>query len=184
MWAWHQGGTTLAALFWWQAFACNRKILESVFIDPQAGKLHIGLCAQEYVHHVLPKLIADGNVLFGVNGKWSSEWKLQQNNAPCHTAKITKQALAQLLPNRAITDWPPNSPDLSPIENLWAWAEKKLQASVESMSTVADLRRALMKTLKHARKEMLQNLMRSIEKRVHEVTVIAKQGGPVGKVND
>ena len=33
-------------------------------------------------------------------------------------------------PRRALPEWAPNSPDLSPIENLWAWMEQQLGARV------------------------------------------------------
>ena len=45
----------------------------------------------------------------------------QQDGAPAHTAKKTKDWLKANIPNfwpKGI--WPPNSPDLSPKENLWS----------------------------------------------------------------
>ena len=42
----------------------------------------------------------------------------QQDNAPCHTAAAT-MAYLNTTPIQFLK-WPPLSPDLSPIENLWA----------------------------------------------------------------
>ena len=48
----------------------------------------------------------------------------QQDNAPCHTSKETKKFFeAQGI---QILDWPPNSPDLNPIENIWALLKRRI----------------------------------------------------------
>ena len=46
-----------------------------------------------------------------------------QDNAPCHNSKSTKQFLSAN--NIEVLDWPGNSPDLNPIEEVWNVMKKK-----------------------------------------------------------
>lgn len=48
-----------------------------------------------------------------------------QDGAPCHTSKKVMAFLKEA--NIPVMDWPGNSPDLNPIENLWAIMKGKLK---------------------------------------------------------
>ncbi len=64
-------------------------------------------------HFMLPfadKLYGDANFIF------------QQNMAPVHTAKGTKTWFNDH--DVTVLDWPANSPDLNPIENVWDIVKK------------------------------------------------------------
>lgn len=63
-----------------------------------------------------------------------------QDGAPCHTAKSVKQWLRDCCVP-FFEDWPANSPDLNPIENLWAIIKRELRS--HDCSTVAKLQAAL-----------------------------------------
>jgi hypothetical protein len=54
----------------------------------------------------------------------------QQDGARCHTSKSTDNWLEENLPKNVKllkkADWPASSPDLSPIETLWAILQDKV----------------------------------------------------------
>jgi hypothetical protein len=48
----------------------------------------------------------------------------QQDNAPCHRSIVARNFFVEK--NIEVMKWPPYSPDLSPIENIWAILKEKL----------------------------------------------------------
>jgi transposase len=59
-----------------------------------------------------------------------------QDNAPCHKSAATMDFLADN--NITCLEWPPYSPDVNAIENLWAILKEKLRSSTTPTS-LADM---------------------------------------------
>jgi len=47
---------------------------------------------------------------------------IQQDLAPCHTSKMMQKFFKES--KLSVLEWPGNSPDLNPIENLWTVIKK------------------------------------------------------------
>lgn len=124
-------------------------------------------CA-EYRDVLVETLLPEGNRIFSSKGITS--WVLQQDNDPTH-----KSAAAKALPlfngkhNTTATllrEWPPNSPDLSPIENLWAIVQRRVDAA--GCKTFEDFKKTLLKEWDQVSKQLCTKLVNSINTRLAE----------------
>ena len=86
---------------------------KSKHMNPKTNVPLRGVGAIEYSTEVLPKLIESGDRLFCGNQAYAKNWIFQQDNAPAHTAKMSKAVLEDKMKGRWVQDWPPSSPDLS-----------------------------------------------------------------------
>ena len=96
-----------------------------------------------------------------------------QDGASCHTAKLIKNWF-DWVGIDYIKDWPGNSPDLNPIENLWSIMKEKLKE--RDTSSVPKLEAAVRDIWENIDISTLQNLALSVHDRFNEV--IARQGRP------
>jgi transposase len=63
---------------------------KSTYSDSK-GRLYRGVCAAEYQQDVVPKLVADGNKLFGTAQKHEGSWVFQQDGARVHTTEASRR---------------------------------------------------------------------------------------------
>lgn len=127
------------------------------------------LNAEQYKEQILKPAMPDIKRLLP-----NSSFIFQQDGATCHTAKTTQDFLRgqpfKFLPKE---DWPGNSPDLNPIENVWArlaWMVAKRQPK-----DLADLKRFLKQEWNKMDDDYIGNYVKSMPRRIAAVEAAGGQ---------
>ena len=94
------------------------------------------------------------------------------DGAPIHTAKVTKNCIKDI--GLEMLNWPSNSPDLNPLENMWMICEDRVQ-KMERSKNKEQMWDAIQAAWKSIRMEMLDKLVASMPKWI-QVVIDAKGG--------
>jgi transposase/predicted transcriptional regulator len=105
--------------------------------------------------------------------KVRKKFVFQEDNAPVHTAKVARDFLN--LNNVALLPWPPQSPDLNPIEELWSIVESGLRKRKPGPSNIQELEKMIIEEWKSIPKETYRSLISSMPSRIQ--AVISAKGG-------
>ena len=106
--------------------------------------------------------------------KYGPEVVLQEDNASWHTAKIVRNYMDSQGVKRL--QWPAQSPDLSPIENLWSQIKGIIAKRRHRIKNIGMMERALEEIWPQIDKEMLVKLNESMPRRLE--ACIRNKGGP------
>lgn len=143
----------------------------------KAGQQSRNIGIAEYKNVLLEGLLPDGDRIF--KGQGISTWLLQQDNDPCHKVG-SMQALEQFNQHgrhhvQLLQGWPPNSPDLSPIENLWGIVQSRVNR--RGCETFQQFKAAVFEEWHNVDLPLLQALMGSMHSRMQQC--IAANGGKI-----
>jgi transposase len=145
----------------------------------QQGKKCSNITQNQY-HDAVKHMLSKANQKMVPHGK--TPFKFQQDNDPTHKKPAAKQLLDW---NRAhptqtsslLEKWPPNSPDLSPIENVWGIVKAKVLA--KGCKNFLEFKEAVQHALKNIPQSTIDNLYDSMPGRIE--ACIANQGGKIRK---
>jgi transposase len=107
------------------------------------------------------QLITGMDLAFGPN-----QWTLMQDGASAHTSRLTMQFLEDMHVH-VLEDWPSGSPDLNPIENLWAIMKHRV--SEVNPQTVEQLKEVIIGVWNGITQGEMQRLAHSMPSRLWSV---------------
>jgi transposase len=155
----HSGGNSV--MFW----GCFSKHGPGPLVSLQGtmdGKEYVKVLKE----NLLPEL-KEAKRLYG------GTWRVMQDNAPCHTAKLTNSFIKR---NKLeFIDWPPYSPDLNPIENIWHWMKHVLETEFPVCESAEQIEGRVFKIWTKINVEMCAKYCSNYEKRL--LAVVKANGG-------
>ena len=117
------------------------------------------LTAESYI-----SLLEDARVFEQLNENYNeNSFIFQQDGAPAHLAQMTLDKLVSR--TTLLIGWPPNSPDLSPIEQIWAIIKKRISSYETFPKTKEELRDAVLREWNNISQETIDTLVMSFEER-------------------
>jgi transposase len=151
--------------FWAGASACGRTKL--YFFERN-------LDGDEY-RSILTRGLPEMKKIFGSNA-----WTFQHDGAPAHSARDTNDWLRANVPSFISAgrggEWPPKSPDLNWIENIWSILKAK-SSEGELPTSLEALRRRLTTAWASIPAEVFKNCAESMRTRLAEV--VRERGNPL-----
>ncbi len=129
------------------------------------------ICVKERMNGAMYCEILSGNLLPSARAlKMKHGWVFQHDNDPKHTARATKEWLRKK--HFKVLEWPSQSPDLNPIENLWR--ELKVCVAQRQPQNITALEEICMEEWAKIPATVCENLVKTYRKRL--TSVIANKG--------
>ncbi|KAL4496952.1 hypothetical protein ABPG72_002108 [Tetrahymena utriculariae] len=117
--------------------------------------------------NILKKKVKELEELFPQGYVW------QEDNSPVHRSQMCQDFIQKNIHKKL--DFPPYSPDLTPIENIWAWL--KSQVNKDQPQDIDQLKRSIRKYWNQITPQFLSSYFNSMEKRIK--LIIDENGYPI-----
>lgn len=142
----------------WGGFAAAGKTKLAVLVGKQSS--------EHYVYTLSEYLLPFAHLHYG------ADFVFQQDNASIHTSTVAKEFFDEQAVR--VLDWPARSPDLNPIENVWAIMSRDVYRNGTQYESVALLTAAVVAAWQRIPQDTLTTLISSMPRRCIEV--IKKKG--------
>ena len=116
-------------------------------------------------------LIGDSRLLLAVGECTSLMICFKTGDTSCHKAQIISNWFLEHDNEFTVLQWPPQSPDLNPIEHLWDVVEREIRIMDVQLTNLQQLRDAIMSIWTKLSEECFQYLVES-------KAVLKAKGGP------
>ncbi len=124
------------------------------------------ICVKERMNGAMYREILSENLLPSARAlKMKRGWVFQYDNDPKHTARATKEWLRKK--HFKVLEWPSQSPDLNPIENLWR--ELKVCVAQRQPQNITALEEICMEEWAKIPATVFENLVKTYRKRLTSV---------------
>ncbi len=145
---------------WWLSCHVICWCWSNVFWSPQSTQPSTRTFLEHFMLPSADKLYGDADFI------------LQQDLAPAHTAKGTKSCFNDH--GVTVLDWPANSPDLNPTENLWSIVKRKMRDT--RPNNADELKATVKETWASIPPQQCHKLITSMPRRIE--AVIKAKGAP------
>uniref|UniRef100_A0A8P4K6M0 Transposable element Tc1 transposase n=1 Tax=Dicentrarchus labrax TaxID=13489 RepID=A0A8P4K6M0_DICLA len=147
----------LWAMFCWETLG------PAIHVDALTCTTYLSTVA-DHVHSFMETVFPDGSGLF------------QQDNVPCHKAKMVQEWFVEHNNEFKVLTWPPDSPDLNPMEHLWDVLDKQVRSMEAPPNNLQDLKDLLLTSWCQIPQHTFRGLVESMPQRV--TAVLAANGEP------
>lgn len=130
-------------------------------------------CGEAYVEEVLQPMLGSKQgirKLFNNSRYIPKGWLFEQDNDPAHVSKTSKKFLSKH--RIRVLKWPPRSPDLNPIENVWGIMTRRIREKQVASGTprnTESLKCQVREAWESITPELCKKLCKSVDKRLEVV---------------